>query len=155
MQSAQAHAKFADYAMSDRDAKCTDARGMRGLQFNCKGRIECAGRNCVERCGSHCPHTSLAPAMQCQCNASKFHITSWHQNVPGWWNSHTTSIMTVDDLGMQGARTSAAMVLTWLGHTMPVSSQEGLMWWFIQSTIYSHWNMKCFISCNRQTKLGN
>ena len=35
--------------MSAGDAKCADMRKMRGPRFNCAGRTECSGRNCVER----------------------------------------------------------------------------------------------------------
>ena len=48
-QSARIHAKCAGCVMSAGDAKCADAREMRGPWFNCAGRTECAGRNCVER----------------------------------------------------------------------------------------------------------
>ena len=48
-QSARARAKCSGCFMSARDAKCADAREMRGPRFNCAGRTERAGRNCVEK----------------------------------------------------------------------------------------------------------
>ena len=61
-QSARAHAKRGGCVMSAGDAKCADARKMRGPRFNCAGRTECAGQNCVERwvgCTAHAPPPHL------------------------------------------------------------------------------------------------
>ena len=48
-QSVRARAKCTGCVMSAGDAKCADAHEMHGPRFNCAGRTEGEGRNCVER----------------------------------------------------------------------------------------------------------
>ena len=65
-QSVRARANCAGCVMSAGDAKCVDAREMRGPRFNCAGRTECEGRNCVERWVGR---TAQAPPLHLPFNA--------------------------------------------------------------------------------------
>ena len=80
MQSARAHAKCAGCIMSVGDGKCTDAREMRGPRFNCAGRTECTGRNCVERWVGRTAH---APPPHWPFNAHAMQ-PRFHSRGPRW-----------------------------------------------------------------------
>ena len=79
-QSARAHAKCAGCIMSARDAKCADASKMCGQRFNCAGRTECPGRNCMGRWVGRTAHVP-SPHLPCNANAMQ---PQFHSRGP-WW----------------------------------------------------------------------
>ena len=96
--STRAHAKCAGRVLSAWDAKCAEAREMRGPRLSCAGRTECVGGNCVEQwvgaLPTHLPRT--CHAMPTQCNRGSTHVGRDEPQSPGTLRVNIESVFSTE-----------------------------------------------------------